>query len=70
MVDNKVIYAFTAAGADAPPYINITRMADNSVRVIVRGKVYPNGSSGTEEIALSPSEWRGLADAVASEIAA
>ena len=70
MAGNKLIHAFTAAGSDTPPYVNITRMADSSVRVIVRGKVYPNGSSGTEEIASSPSEWRDLAEAVTAEIAA
>ncbi len=61
MSNAKVIHAFTNPGADAPPYINIGRMDDGSVRVIVRGKMYPNGSSGTEEIVLSEADWRSLA---------
>ena len=60
MTSPKLIHAFTNPGSDAPPYINISRMEDGSVRVIVRGKPYPNHMSGTEEIALSEADWRSL----------
>lgn len=61
MTATKLIHAFTNPGADAPPYINVGRLDDGSVRVIVRGAMYPNGSSGTEEIILSEADWRSLA---------
>lgn len=67
MADSTLIHAFTAPGSDAPPYINISRMAGGSVRVIVRGAMYPNGMSGTEEITLSDADWRLLARAVFAE---
>lgn len=64
----KTIHAFTNPGADAPPYINITRMEeDGSVRVIIRGEMYPNGSSGTEEIVLAEADWRSLVWSVFAE---
>lgn len=67
MSENKLIHAFTSPGADAPPYINVSRMEDGSVRVIVRGKPYPNHTSGTEEIVLSQADWRSLVGSVISE---
>lgn len=63
----KLIHAFTNPGADAPPYINVGRLDDGSVRVIVRGAMYPNGSSGTEEIVLSEANWRSLTWSVFAE---
>src|SRR5690606_9667195 len=57
MADSKLIHAFTALGADAPPYINVSRMPDGAVRVVIRGAVWPNGTSGTEEITLPAEEW-------------
>lgn len=68
MTQPKLIHAFTNPGTDAPPYINVGRLDDGSVRVIVRGKMYPNGSSGTEEIVLSEADWRSLAWAAFSEV--
>ncbi|KKB80795.1 hypothetical protein VW35_00880 [Devosia soli] len=70
MPENKLIHAFTLPGADAPPYINISRMPDGAVRVVVRGAIWPNGTSGTEEIVLPPDDWANLAQAVASEASA
>ena len=67
MSQPKLIHAFTDPGADTPPYTNIGRMEDGSVRVIVRGKVYPNGMSGTEEIVLSEADWRSLARSAFAE---
>jgi len=66
-MNTKLIHAFTPAGID-PPYINISRVEDGAVRVIVRGKPYPNLSQGTEEITLSKADWRVLAEAIAAEI--
>lgn len=60
MNGNNLVHAFTNPGIDAPPYINITRMNDGSVRVIVRGV-------GTEEITMSEADWRSLAWSVFAE---
>ncbi len=39
MSERECIYAYTPAGADYPPYLNITREADGRVFVIVRGSM-------------------------------
>lgn len=62
---NKLIHAFTTPGADMPPYINISRIDNGSVRVIIRG--HPFHGSGTEEITLSEADWRSLAWSVFTE---
>lgn len=67
MADRELIHAFTTTGIYAPPYINISRVEDGSVRVIVRGARYANGTGGTEEIIMPESDWRSLVWSVYSE---
>lgn len=63
---DAVIHAFTPPTSPYPPYINLTRLADGSVKVIVRNDA--GGSVGVVcEITLSEADWRSLAWSVHSE---
>ena len=55
----KLIHAFTPPVASYPPYINISRLADGSVKLIVRTDASVVGL--VSEIVLSEADWRSLA---------
>lgn len=55
-MSDQLIHAFTAVGGDYPPYINATRLADGTVKVILR-----SGDRQHEqyaEIVMSEADWR------------
>jgi len=72
----KLVHAFTDPGSSYPPYINVSRLADGSVRVIVRSapgkeEAGPAGEWAVEGVTasmvLSEADWRSLAWSVFAE---
>lgn len=72
----NLVHAFTALGATFPPYINVSRLADGSVKVIVRSppRMEEQGHAGewavegaTASMVLSEADWRSLAWSIYAE---
>lgn len=66
---NRVIHAFTRPEGSYPPYINISRLDDGSVKVIVRSDADGVNVGDTSTIVLSEADWRSLAWSVFAETA-
>jgi hypothetical protein len=64
---DTLIHAFTAPGHNYPPYINVTRLADGSVRVIVRTMPDDAGEGTTSAMRMSEADWRSLAWSIYAE---
>lgn len=63
---SAIIHAFTPPTSPYPPYVNISRLDDGSVKVIVRNDA--GGDAGVvAEIVLPEADWRSLAWSVFSE---
>jgi hypothetical protein len=65
---DKLIHAFTDPGSNFPPFVNVTRLADGSVRVIVRGaKPEDSVTQPYADMVLSEADWRSLAWSIFAE---
>lgn len=71
-----LVHAFTETGIIYPPYINVSRLPDGSVKVIVRSppgeeEQGPGGTwtveGSTASIVLSEDDWRSLARSIFAE---
>lgn len=51
-------WSFTPPGANYPPYLNVTELADHTYRVTVRSPATPDGRCGeTSAITLSAEDF-------------
>jgi hypothetical protein len=66
-MNSSVIHAFTPPGATYPPYINLSRLEDGSVKVTVRSEAKDGNVGETSTMVLSEADWRSLAWSVYSE---
>lgn len=61
-MSDALIHAFTEPGSSYPPFINLSRLEDGSVRIIVRSARNEAGGEGaTAVIVLSEADWRSIA---------